>query len=61
MKNEKILKITIEYETHLKYLKGEEAQEWMDKIDNMCVLAQARGQNPFTTYIPDWKYEGNLE
>jgi hypothetical protein len=61
MENEKILKITIEYDTFIKYLKGDEAQKWMDTVEGMSVILHIHHANPFDTYRPDWKYEGNLK
>jgi len=44
---EKLIKVTLEFETYEKTLTGEEAQEWMDTLNNMCTLLSIRNQNPF--------------
>ena len=57
---DKVIRITISYKNRVKYLEGEEAEKWMNTINNMCTLAEVHNQNPFKEYKPKWKIEGNF-
>ncbi len=52
--DKKLLKVTLEFEDEIKTLEGKEADEWIKLIDNMCVFAQHRNQNPFEHIKFNW-------
>ncbi len=52
-----LIKITFEYENAKQSLSGIKAEEWLDRVNSMCVLLDGRGMNPFSTYNVVWDKE----
>jgi len=47
MTEKKLVKITLEYDNGTsKYLNNEEADEWMERVNNLCVFAHIHNCNP---------------
>lgn len=53
----KIVKITFEYENVKESLSGSVAEDWLNKVNSMCVNLHNRGQNPFENVKFEWKEE----
>jgi len=53
----KIIKITFEYENVKESLSDIQAEEWLNKVNSMCLNLHNRGQNPFH----DANFEWNIE
>lgn len=53
----KIKKIIFEYENVTKSLSDEQAIEWLDLVNGMCVSLHARNQNPFENKKFEWIQE----
>lgn len=47
----KLLKITFEYEDKIRYLEGNEAQEWLKTMDAFCVMEFIHGRE-----FPNFKW-----
>ena len=56
MENEKgkIVKITFEYENVKESLNNEEAEKWLETVNDMCVFMQNRNMNPFEKKKFEW-------
>jgi len=53
-KRGKLVKITFEYENLFSSLVDDEAREWNDDVNGMCVFLQNRGMNPFEHKDYNW-------
>jgi hypothetical protein len=53
----KLIKVTFQYENETNFLEGEDAERWLKCVDDMCMLAEAHGLNPFATEKFEWKTE----
>lgn len=48
----KLIKITMEFESYVQTLEGEEAQKWLDACNATCVMEHVHGR-PFPAF--KWK------
>lgn len=46
MEKGKLIKVIFEYEGEIDVL-NEDTQDWLDRINGMCIFMQNRGMNPF--------------
>lgn len=52
----KIIKVTLEYENSIQVLDGDDAVDWLERTNGMCVFMENRGMNPFNGFNLDkWK------
>ena len=57
----KIVRMIWEYEDRIDVVEGEEAQKLLETLDNMAMLLNIRGQNPFNNYTPKWTSTKKLD
>ena len=48
-------KITFEYENETRYLTDKQAQQWIENVNNMCIIMQEKGMNPFERFEFNWQ------
>lgn len=54
-RDSKILKVTIEYEGHVRTLSSAEAEKWQRHNSAMASLCAVHNQNPFDTDPVEWE------
>lgn len=57
MEKGEIVKITFEYENVKESLNNEQAKEWLDLVNGMCISLDIRNQNPFKEAKFFWQIE----
>ena len=55
MKDRKLIKVTFEFDNGDIQILDEKAQEWIDDINNMCVIMKLHDMNPFDEHKYNWK------
>ena len=54
-------RIVLQYEDHVRYLEGEDAQKWNEMCSYITGFARLQGQNPFDANPLDWRFFNNEE
>ena len=53
----KLIKIILEYDNKIKWIKGKELDNWNEKIIALSIFAATHGQNPFDFEPTKWNVE----
>jgi hypothetical protein len=49
----KLIRVIFEYENAIREM-TDRPQQWLEKVNNLCVLAEVRGANPFRNDPHEW-------
>jgi hypothetical protein len=52
----KLKKVILQYEDHVRYLEGEDAEKWDYMCNQLAAFANLHQKNPFASLPLDWKY-----